>query len=174
MSSASKLVPAPHRVPCASEAFTPDSLGGWIPLQIKLSLDTWSDLLPVVWEMHPGDKGGDKSPCLQSWQRAPRNVAGISSWDTGHWGSLGGSNVLLCWHRPSRLVSKGRAPRTKRSTLIYPCKQVTEAKSKSQPTYGCMWLHWLFYFPSDIWPSSCFNFLSFVSLLCHPFPPPHY
>jgi hypothetical protein len=32
-----------------------------------------------------------------------------------------------------------------------------------------MWLHWLFHFPSAMWPS-CFNSLSFTSLLCHPFP----
>jgi hypothetical protein len=32
-----------------------------------------------------------------------------------------------------------------------------------------MWLHWLFYFPSAMWPSSCFNSLSFnLSALPHP------
>jgi hypothetical protein len=92
----------------------------------------------------------------------------------GHWGSLAGSNSLLCQHRTSGLVSKGWAPRTKGSHLIYPCKQVTEPKSKAQPTYGCMWLHWLFHFPSAMWPSSCFISLSFISLLCHPFSLSHY
>jgi hypothetical protein len=91
----------------------------------------------------------------------------ITSWDRGHWGSLAGINILLCQHRPSRLVSKGWA-REQRG-LTFPCKQVTEAKSKDQPTCGCMWLHWLFYFPSAIWPS-CFNSLSFISLLCYPLP----
>jgi hypothetical protein len=81
---------------------------------------------------------------------------------------LAGSNILLCQHRLSGLVSKGWAPRTKRPHLIYLCKQVTEAKSNVQPTYVCMWLHWLFHFPSAMWPS-CFNSLSFISLLCHPF-----
>jgi hypothetical protein len=97
----------------------------------------------------------------------------IISRDRGHWGSLAGSNVLLCRHRPSRLVSKVWAPRTTESHLIYPCMQVTEAKSKAQPTYGCLWLHWLFHFPSATWPS-CFSSLSFISLLCHPFPPSCY
>jgi hypothetical protein len=98
-----------------------------------------------------------------------RNVAGISSWDRVHWGSLEGSNILLCQHRLSGLVSKGWAPRTKRSHLMYPCMQVTEAKSKAQPTYGCMWLYWLFYSPSAMWPSSSFTPLSFTSLFCHLF-----
>jgi hypothetical protein len=79
---------------------------------------------------------------------------------------------LLCWHRPSRLVSKGWALRTKGSHLMYPCKQVKEAKSQAQPTYDCMWLHWLFHFPSVMLPS-CFNSLSFISLLCYPFPLSH-
>jgi hypothetical protein len=57
-------------------------------------------------------------------------VAGISNWDTQHWGSLAGGNVLLCRHRLSGLVSKGWALKTKGSHLLYPCKQVTEAKSK--------------------------------------------
>jgi hypothetical protein len=96
-------------------------------------------------------------------------VAGILSWDMGHWGSLAGSNVLLGQHRLRGLVSKGWAPRSKRSHLIYPCKQVTEAKSKAQSSYGCMWLHWLFHSPSAVWPS-CFNSLSFISVLCHPSP----
>jgi hypothetical protein len=60
-------------------------------------------------------------------QQSP-TVGGIASWDTGHWGCLTRSNVLLCQHRPSKLVSKGWALRTKESHLIYPCKQVTETK----------------------------------------------
>jgi hypothetical protein len=75
----------------------------------------------------------------------------------------------LCWHRPSGLLSKGWAPRTKRSHLTYPCKQVTEAESKAQPTCGCMWLYWLFHFPSAMWPS-CFNSFKFY-LSALPSPP---
>jgi hypothetical protein len=82
---------------------------------------------------------------------------------------LARSNVLLCQHRPNGLVSKGWVPRTKRPHLMYPCKQVTEAKRKAQPTCGCMGLHWIFHFPSAMW-LSCFSSLSFISLLCHLFP----
>jgi hypothetical protein len=96
-------------------------------------------------------------------------VEGISSWNRGHSGSLAGSNILLCQHKPSRLMSKGWALRTKGSHLVHPCKQVTKAERKAQHTCGCMWLYWLFNFPSVMWPSY-FNSLSFISLLCHPFP----
>jgi hypothetical protein len=54
----------------------------------------------------------------------------FASWDTELLRQLAGCNVLLCQHRLSRLMSKGWALRTKGSHLIYPCKQVTEAKSK--------------------------------------------
>jgi hypothetical protein len=60
---------------------------------------------------------------------------------------------------------QGWDSRTKRSHLIYPFKQVTRAKSKTQPKYGCMWLYWLFHFPSAMWPASCFSSLSFISAL---------
>jgi hypothetical protein len=53
MSSASKLVPAPHWVPLCIWGLHPNSLGGQIPLQIKLSIGTWWDLLPAVWGIHP-------------------------------------------------------------------------------------------------------------------------
>jgi hypothetical protein len=98
------------------------------------------------------------------------SLVGISYWDTEHWSSLAGSNVLLCWHRLRGLVSKGWAPRTKGSHLIYPWKQVIESKSKAQPTYGCIWLHWLFHSVSVMWPSLYFNSSSFIFLLCHPLP----
>jgi hypothetical protein len=42
----------------------------------------------------------------------------VASWGMGHWGSLAGSNILLCQHRPSGLVSKGWTPRTKGSHLF--------------------------------------------------------
>jgi hypothetical protein len=53
--------------------------------------------------------------------------------------------LLACWQRFSRCTSKGWAQRTKGSHLIYPCKQVKEAKSKVSPIYGCMQLYWLLY-----------------------------
>jgi hypothetical protein len=70
------------------------------------------------------DWGGDPTRTFGSKSSQPLSfsVAGISSWDMGHWGSLAGSNILLCWHRLSRLMSKGWALRTKGSPLIYPCK----------------------------------------------------
>jgi hypothetical protein len=64
---------------------------------------------------------GNCAPVLLLWE--------FASWDMGLLGQLAGSNVLLCQHRHSRLMSKGWAPKTKGSHLIYPCKQVTEAKS---------------------------------------------
>jgi hypothetical protein len=54
----------------------------------------------------------------------------FANWDTGLLRQLAGSNILLCQHRPSGLMSKGLAPRTKGSHRVYPCKWVTEAKSK--------------------------------------------
>jgi hypothetical protein len=77
-----------------------------------------------------------------------------------------------------RTVSKGWAPRTKGSHLIYPCKQVTEAKSKVWSIYAYIKFYWLLYPsamwlspPSAKWPSSCSDFSSFISLLCHPYLP---
>jgi hypothetical protein len=65
------------------------------------------------------------------WQWAPKKCCGMfASWDTGLWRQLAGSNIVFCQYRRSGLVSKDWAPRTKRSHLIYPCKQLTEAKSK--------------------------------------------
>jgi hypothetical protein len=165
MSSASKLVPVPHRVPLCIWDSRSNSQGGWIPLWIKLSVGAWWDLLPAVWGMHPGDKGGDKSPSPQSHQWAPKKCCRNLKL---RYRTLRQFSSLLCQHRYSGLLSKGWALRTKRSQFIHPCKQITEAKSKAHPTCGCMWLYWLCHFLSAMWPS-CFNFLSFISLLCHPF-----
>jgi hypothetical protein len=46
----------------------------------------------------------------------------------------------------------------------------TAYRSKKQSSM-CMWLHWIFHFLPAMWPS-CFNSLSFISLLCHPLPLP--
>jgi hypothetical protein len=91
--------------------------------------------------------------------------------ETGHWGSSIGSNILLCWHRLSKLVSKSWAPRTKGPHLIYPCKQVTEARSKVNPyMVACNSIG--YFTPSAVWPSSHLDSLSFISLLCRHLPPP--
>jgi hypothetical protein len=85
----------------------------------------------------------------------------------GHWGSSAGSNISSCWHRLSRLESKGWAWRTKGSYLIYPCKQVTEAKSKIYPIYGCMQLYWLFCLQCYM---TFFTFRFFVLSSCYVIP----
>jgi hypothetical protein len=51
------------------------------------------------------------------------------------------SSILLCHHRPSGLMSKGWAPRTKGSHLIHPCKQVTEAIKFKKQGLTHIWLH---------------------------------
>jgi hypothetical protein len=48
------------------------------------------------------------------------------------------------------------------------------SKKQSSTIYSCMWLYWLFYFPSAMWPSLCFSSLNFIPLLCHSFPLLHY
>jgi hypothetical protein len=55
-----------------------------------------------------------------SWSIHPSMIVlqKVASWGMGHWGSLAGSNILLCQHRPSGLVSKGWTPRTKGSHLF--------------------------------------------------------
>jgi hypothetical protein len=84
--------------------------------------------------MHTSDKGGDNSPSPQSQITSHQEMLQeFASWDTGLLSQLAGNNILLCQHRPSGLVSKGWAPRTKGSHLIYPCKQVTETKARSNP-----------------------------------------
>jgi hypothetical protein len=114
MSSASlpSLVPAPHQVPLCIWGLHPNLLGGWFSLWIKLCIGTWLDLLRVVLGMHPGE-GRWQITISTILDETPRNVAGISNWDTGHWDNLAGSEVLLFQHRLSRPMSKGWAPRTK-------------------------------------------------------------
>jgi hypothetical protein len=125
------LVPVPHWVPLCIWGPHPNLPWGWIPLWIKLPIGAWWDLLWQSKGTHPGDKGGDNSLSpksqITSFQEMLREFA---SWDTGLLRQLAGSNVLLCQHRLSRHMSKGWAPRTKESHLIYPCKQDTEVKSK--------------------------------------------
>jgi hypothetical protein len=158
------LVPAPHQVVVHLRP------SPWLTGRMSLDLP----LVPgeIFWQSRgctPATREVTNHHLCNPSNKPPRNVR-ISSWDTGHWGSLAGSNILLCQNRLSRLGFKGWAPRPKGSHLIYPCKQVTEAKSKAQHTYGCMWLHWLFHSPSAMWPSSCFNTFKFYlfALPCLP------
>jgi hypothetical protein len=149
-------------------------------MTLHLDQAAWWDLLLVVWGgMHPGDKGGDNPPSLQSQITSPQEVLQeFASWDMGLLRQWAGSKVLLCQHRLSGLMSEGWALRTKRSHLIYPCKQVTEAKSKVYP-YMVIF-DFIGYFtlvlcdfplPGTMWPSSCSDFSGFISLLCHPYLP---
>jgi hypothetical protein len=106
-------------------------------------------------------------------------------WET--WTETGtlrqGINTLLFQHRLSRLGSKGWAPRTKVSHLMYPCKQVTEAiklkKTRFNPyIFTCSSIDYFTLVLSALltsratWrPSSHLDSLGFISLLCHPLPP---
>jgi hypothetical protein len=53
--------------------------------------------------------------------------------------------LFACQQQLSWLPSIGWGSRTKGLCLIYLCKQVTEARSKVWPIYGCMCLYWLLY-----------------------------
>jgi hypothetical protein len=91
----------------------------------------------------------------------------------GHWGSLAVSNVLLCLHRLSGLVSKGWV-REKRGLTLYTLpSRLQKRKARFNPyMVACNSIG--YFSPSATWPSSCFNSLSFISLLCCPFPLLHY
>jgi hypothetical protein len=70
------------------------------------------------------------------------------------------------WTRVQRL-----SPKNKRVChLIYPRKQVTEAKSNNPYMVACNSIGY-FTPPSATWPSSHLDSLSFISLLYHPLPP---
>jgi hypothetical protein len=121
-------------------------------------------LLLAVQGMHPSNKGGEKPPSPKSWTRASRNVAGFLNRDMGHQGSSAGSNLLLSWHRLSKLKSKGRALRTKGSHLIYPCRRLTH-----------IWLHAILQATSLQCYVNFFTFRFSLSLcLCYAIPSPHY
>jgi hypothetical protein len=67
------------------KAFTPTLWEGESLLWIKLSIAAWWDLLLVVQEKHPGEKGDDKSPLPQSQQTSPQEILQESQaeiWDT--------------------------------------------------------------------------------------------
>jgi hypothetical protein len=80
----------------------------------------------------------------------------------------------LCPHRPSILMSKGWAPRTKGSHLLHPCKQLQKQKTKFNPHMAaCDFIgYFILLVLCDHLHVSVF--VSFIFLLCHPFPLPHY
>jgi hypothetical protein len=95
------LVPVPHEVPLCIWGPHPGSLGGWVPsldhavYWCLVGFSQWSGECTLVTREVTNHHFHNPS------KRTLRNVAGISRWDTGHWGSLAGSNILLCWHRLS-------------------------------------------------------------------------
>jgi hypothetical protein len=122
-----------------------------IDIDLVLRIYQWTKQISVLMKLHSRWKTENKPYMpkvstfnrtldrIKLWEREildQREASGIlmlqefASWDVGLLRQLAGSNLFLCQHRPSRLVSKGQAPRTKGSHFIYPCKQVTEAKSK--------------------------------------------
>jgi hypothetical protein len=122
------------------QGLRPNSLGWWVP-----------PLYPtVLWHLVGSSPSGQgDAPWWQGrWQMTiseildnpPRNVVGISSWDSRHWGSLGGSNVLLCQHRLNGLVSKGWAPRTKDAYFTYLQAGYRSKKQSSTHIWLCVTL----------------------------------
>jgi hypothetical protein len=105
-------------------------------------------------------------------------VAGISSWDTGQWGNLAGSNILLCQHRPSGLMSKAEPWEQRGLTLCTLSSRFQKQKARSNPymviynfiRYFTLVLH-DFSPPSATWPSPCSDSSGFISLLWHPYLP---
>jgi hypothetical protein len=98
-------------------------------------------------------------------------VAGISNGDSGHWGSLAGSNIYSAGTDWEDSCTKAEPQEQRGLTLYTLVSRLQKQKAKLN-----IWLHvtsLAILFPSARWPS-CFNSLSFLSLLCHPFPLPHY
>jgi hypothetical protein len=133
------------------------------PLDQAVHWHLVGSLLLVVQGTHPSNKGGKKAMSLQSQQWAPRNVMENSNRDTGHWGK---EVTFYCTGTDSGwLVSKDWAPKTKKSHIIYPCKQVTQTKNPRFNPYMVIW-NSIGYFTS--WH---LDSLGFICLLCHPLLP---
>jgi hypothetical protein len=100
----------------------------------------------------------------------------FASWDTGLQRQLAGSNILLCQHRLSGLMSKVWAPRI--NPLYTLASRLQKQKARFNPYIVI--LNFIGYFtlvlcdfplPGATWPSLCPNFSGFISLLCHPYLP---
>jgi hypothetical protein len=123
------LVPALPWFHCASEALAPtcqeDESFLWSnPLLAPGRITFPGGLRDAFWW-----QGRWKNTASESQTNLQKCRMILKDREMGYQGSLIG-NVLLCWHRLSGLLSKGWALRTKGPHLIYPCKQVTEARSK--------------------------------------------
>jgi hypothetical protein len=95
----------------------------------------------VVWGTHHSKKGSEKTTVSTISAVSPQKYYG--KLEQRHRTLRQRSNTLLCWHRLSRLVQRV-SPKTKGSHLIYPCKQVTEAKKQNKNKKQGLTHEWLF------------------------------
>jgi hypothetical protein len=170
------LVPVPHQVPLCIWNPYPNSPGEWVaPSDQTVCWCLSGSLLLVVWRMQPGGKGGEKyclcdhrsepSKCYWKFKQRHRTLKQCNN-----------KQYFTVPAQLSRFMSKGWAPTTKGSQLLYTCKQVTEAKSKVWLIRVYLQFYRLLHpsatwlsIPTAICLSSRFDSLSFISLLCHPF-----
>jgi hypothetical protein len=89
---------------------------------------------------------------------------------------LAGSNILLCQHSLSRLLSKGWAQEQRGLTLYTLASRLQKQKARSNP-YMVVF-NFIGYFtlvlcdfplPGTTWPSTRSDFSDFISLVCHPY-----
>jgi hypothetical protein len=93
--------------------------------------------------------------------RQRRVVAGISSTDIGHWGSLAGSNILSCPSTDSADSCPKAEPWEQRGLILYTlASRLQKLKARFNPyMVAC---NSVGYFSSSaVWPSSCFNSFKF-------------
>jgi hypothetical protein len=122
-------------------------------------------LLPVVWGMHPGDKGGDKSPFPQSQQTDPKKCC---------WNLKMRYRTLRQFSRKQHFIVLAQTqPQGQRSLTLYTlANRLQKQKAKLNPhMVACDFTG---YFIPPVLCDLCFNPLIFISLLCHPFPLLHY
>jgi hypothetical protein len=179
------LVPVPHQVLLCVWVPHPDSPGGWVfpPDQA------------VCWHLINRPFSRRSGGCIPATRevknhhlcnpgsKPPRNVTGILIWDMGPWDNSAGSNILLCWHRLSRLMSKGWE---QRGIALYTlASRLQKEKARSKPymvtcnSIGYFTLVLCDFLPppsalptaSAIWPFPHLDSLGFISLLCHPYLP---
>jgi hypothetical protein len=92
------------------------------------------------------------------------------SWDGSLWGRLAGSNVYCADTDRVDLCSKAEPQEQRGLTSYTIASRLQKQKAKLNPHMAARDFYWLLHFPSAMWPFSCFNSLSFISLLCHPLP----
>jgi hypothetical protein len=131
------LVPTPCRVPLCIRGLHPNSPGGWVPPPEQA----------IHWRLV---RSSPSSPGDASWQQGrwqitvstipdepPRNVAGISSWDMGHWGSLAGTNFYYAGTDSEDLCPR-LSPENKEVSPYIPLQAGYRSKRQSSIH---IWLH---------------------------------